>query len=199
MFNTETTINVSVRHDGRKTQVSVRWPTDDEWITYRRKKPLNVRFLGRGQTEQAPEAIEPDHQLYQTIQQNGAPALTPAEAKAVIDGISRCDVLNVDLGTDDATVEMDTIHGQVKHILKVPTMDQIREFQLTSHVTSQPSNRSMQIRNSVESAGRLWDKCAPKTEGYESAVPLLHKDIAIRNLIQAVEQEMVQGSEEQGF
>jgi hypothetical protein len=195
MFNVATDFNVDYRIDGKLTPVSVRWPTDEEWASYIRKKPNLFRVLSRGRTQPLPSPTEGDLELYQKIQLNGAPPLSGAEAEGLINGVARCEVMSLELGAEEATLVMDTKLGEVKHVLKIPSMDLIRKFQASAEITTRPQNQLIQVRRDADPAGQLWDKCSPKTEGYEGPVPLHHKDVVIRQVIEAVKDESQYGRE----
>jgi len=196
MFNVATDFNVDYRIDGKLTPVSVRWPTDEEWASYIRKKPNLFRVLSRGRTQPLPSPTEGDLELYQKIQLNGAPPLSGAEAEGLINGFSLCEVMNVELGAEEAIIQMDTQLGEVKHTLKIPSMEQVRKFQATAEITTRPQNQLIQVRHDATPAGQLWDKCSPRTEGYEGPIPLHHKDVAIRQVIEALKRESQYGREE---
>jgi hypothetical protein len=198
MFDSSTTITIGLRTTHGKTDITVRWPTDDEWAAHRRKRRIVQRNLGRGATETEVDTGEADARLYDAIKLNGAPPLSVGEANRIIDTISTCEVLNVDLHAEDAEVELQTVMGEVKHTVRIPTMDEVRMLQRATRLITLPYNRS-EIRTNLESSAGLWDKCAGRAEGYAGAVPNLHKDVAIRAVISAIEQEAVPKHDESGF
>ena len=188
MFDTTTTIVIGLRTSVGKTDVSVRWPTDEEWAAHRKRRKILLRQLGRGTTETGIDSGDADAKLYESIKLNGAPALSVAEASRIVETIATCDVLGVDLHAEDAEVALQTMMGEVKHTVRIPTMDQVRTLQRSTRLITLPYNRQ-EIRTNIESSAALWDQCAGRAEGYAGAVPNVHKDTAIRAGISAIEQE----------
>jgi len=198
MFDTTATITIGLRTSQGKADITVRWPTDEEWSAQRKRRKIFQRQLGRGAYEPEIDTAEGDAKLYEVIKLNGAPALDSAEATRIIDAIQRCEVMGVELRADDAEVDIDTMAGGVKHFLNIPTMAQVRALQKTSRLITLQYNRQQIITN-LEAAASLWDKCGGKVEGYAGAVPNIHKDAAIRAVISAIEQEATPKSDEANF
>jgi hypothetical protein len=198
MFDIDSTIEIAVRTASGKVPITIRWPSDDEWTTHRKKRKIVMRQFGRGISETDIESGDADLKLYQAITVNGNASLTIGEAGKIIEVISQCDVIGVDLGASEADVQLQILTGEVKHVLKVPTMDQVRELQRSTRIISLPYNRQ-EIRTNLDGAARLWDKCVSRTEGYQSSIPNIHKDVAIRAVINAIEQEVTAKYDEGNF
>lgn len=198
MFDTSTTITISLRTAGGKTDVTVRWPSDEEWAAHRKRRRLLQRQLGRGATETEIETSEADAKLYEAIKLNGAPPLSVAEAGKVVETIALCDVIDVRLNAEDAEVDLQTLMGPVKHTAKIPTMDQVKSLQRSTKFITLPYNRQ-EIRANLDSSASLWDQCGGRAEGYAGPVPNLHKDVAIRAVINAIELEAAPKYDESNF
>lgn len=198
MFDANTTITIGLRTTHGKTDITVRWPSDEEWSAHRKRRRIVQRTLGRGATETEVDTTEADAKLYDAIKQNGAPPLSVGEANRIIDAISTCDVLGVDLHAEDAEVQLNTVMGEVKHTVRIPTMDEVRTLQRSTRLITLPYNRS-EIRTNLDSSAALWDKCGGHAEGYAGAIPNLHKDVAIRAVISAIEQEAMPQNDEANF
>jgi hypothetical protein len=191
-------ITIDLRTSSGKAEITVRWPSDAEWGAHRKRRRILQRQLGRGATETEIDTGEADAKLYEAIKMNGAPPLSVAEASRIVDAISACDVLGVDLHAEDADVQLLILTGEVKHTVKIPTMDQVRTLQRSTRLITLPYNRQ-EIRTNLESSASLWDQCAGRAEGYSGAVPALHKDVAIRAVIAAIEQETTPKYDESSF
>jgi hypothetical protein len=199
MFNSDTTITLGgIRTSAGKADITVRWPTDEEWGTHRKRRKIMQVQLGRGQSETQIETGDADAKLYEAIKLNGAPPLTQAEATQIIGIIATCDVIDVELGADEGEVTLNTMMGETKHRLRIPTMDEVRTLQRSTRLIQHPYNRQ-EIKTNLEAAAALWDKCGGKGEPYEGAVPALHKDAAVRAVISAVEQEAMPKYDEANF
>ncbi|HEY1896749.1 MAG TPA: hypothetical protein VGG62_10775 [Terracidiphilus sp.] len=198
MFNTDSTITIGLRTATGKADITVRWPNDEEWAAHRRRRKIMQVQLGRGQTETQIDTGEADAKLYDSIKLNGAQALTQAEATRIIDTLATCDVIDVQLGAESADVTLNTLMGETKHTVRIPTMDEVRTLQKSTRLISLPYNRQ-EIRTNLDAAASLWDKCGGKGEAYEGPVPAVHKDSAIRAVISAIEQEAMPKYDESNF
>lgn len=199
MFDTTSTITLNLRIASiGRTDVTVRWPSDEEWAAHRKRTRMLMRQLGRGASEMETDTTAADSKLYEVIKLNGAPPLSEGEATTVIKAIGKCDVTKVDLGADAAEVEMQILTGRVKHMVRIPTMDEVRKLQKATRYINLPHN-AQQVQTNMEAAVALWDACHGKAEGYAGAVPGLHKDKAIREVIEEIEHETTAGYDEENF
>jgi hypothetical protein len=198
MFDIDSTIEIAVRTAAGKVPITIRWPSDEEWSAHRKRRKIVMRQFGRGISETDIESGDADLKLYEAITVNGTAPLTAGEAAKIIEAISQCDVIGVDLGASEAEVQLQVLTGEVKHVLRIPSMDQVRELQRSTRIISLPYNRQ-EIRSNLENSVRLWDKCFSRTEGYQNAVPNIHKDVAVRAVINAIEQEVTAKYDESNF
>jgi hypothetical protein len=181
-----------------KTDVTVRWPNDEEWASHRKRSKLMMRQLGRGASEMETDSSAADQKLYEAIKLNGAPPLSAGEATTVIKSIAKADVTRVELGTDQAEVELLILTGRVTHTVRIPTMDEVRKLQRTTRYITLPYN-CQEVRTNMEAAAGLWDACGGKAEGYTGIVPNLHKDVVIRQVINEIEHEATANYDEENF
>ncbi|HEX3340611.1 MAG TPA: hypothetical protein VHT68_15740 [Pseudolabrys sp.] len=189
MFEPDFTVTIGgFRTKEGKRDIVVRWPSDQEWSAHHKRTKLFQRNFGRGVGQSDLETGDADAKLYESIKMDGAPALTVGEASFLIKQINRCTVMNVELRDDDAEVQLETLAGEAKHTVRIPNMDEIRALQKTNKLMSLPNN-VQEIRTSMESSAALWDKCGGRVEGREGPVPIIYKDVAIRAVIQAIENE----------
>lgn len=199
MFDVNTTITIGpLRTAAGKLDITVRWPTDEEWAGHHKRRKMFQRQLGRGQTEYEIERGEADAKLYEAIKLNGAPPLTTGEAQFIIETISQAEILGVELRADDAEVLLNTSMGEATHVLRIPTFDEVRTLRRSNRVIAQLYNRQ-EIRTSLEASAALWDKCSVSSAGYSGPVPNIHKDAAIRAVIAAIEQEAAPKNDESNF
>jgi hypothetical protein len=197
--DTETTITRPLRTEAQGlTDISVRWPTDQEWADHRRRRRVIRRDLGRGSFENEVDNADGDAKLFEAIKQNGAPPLTGAEASQVIEWLGLCNVVDVKLGAQEAEVELVTNLGEVRHQLRIPTYEEVRKLNRSTRMISLPFNR-FEVRTYLEAGAELWDKCNGRGEGYKSVVPSLHKDTVIRAVIEAITQEASPRHDEPNF
>lgn len=181
-----------------KTQITVRWPTDEEWATHRKRSKLLMRQMGRSNSEMETDTSAADAKLYEAIKLNGAVPLSIGESTAVIKIIAECEVRGVTLGADDAEVQLQILTGRVKHTVRIPTMDEVRKLQRTTKYINMQYG-AQQVQTNMDAAAALWDACSGRAEGYVGAVPNLHKDKVIRAVIEEIENEMRPQHDETNF
>jgi len=75
--------------------------------------------------------------------------------------------------------------GQVVHLLKIPMQSDLMSFSRAAAPPIIEGRRSQEIRTYLEPSGELWDKIGRAEAGYaeKSAVPIVHKDAAITELL----------------
>lgn len=199
MFDTASTITIGLRVAGAgKTDITVRFPSDEEWAAHRHRSRMMMRQLGRGASEMENDTTVADGKLYEAIKLNGAPPLSPGEATSVVRAIAKCEVTRVDLGTDEAEAELQILTGRVKHTVRIPTMDEVRRLHRSTRYITLPYN-CQEVKTNLDAAAALWDSCGGKAEGYAGPVPNLHKDAVIRQVIQEIEQEATANYDEGNF
>ncbi len=173
--------------------VTMRWPTDQEWAVRSLARKFITRRLGRGKSEMiTPKPGEADRKLYEAISLNGSPSLTPAECSMMLEALGVCQVTGVEVEGNAATVTMNVCSGEVKHSLRVPTAEEMLEYKQAAFKQLDLAHGQMQTTFSPEAGARLWDKCEGKSgeEYYKGKVPGTHKSEAVRVVIEHVENHM---------
>jgi hypothetical protein len=190
-FDTQTEIAWKIRRtEGEQTAV-VRFPTDQEWVEYRRSLRIVQQNLGRGATETDINTAEPDLKLYQKIRLPESPDLSADEAVMLIGVVAHCNIQDVTLNMDEASVDLQVLKTfRVKHRLRIPTTAEVVQFKRAQgRQINLPHGRSQYILN-LHAGADLYDKCLLGTEGYANgSVPVLHRDAAMRAVISACEEQ----------
>lgn len=184
-FDTNIAIDIpNFRSAAGPVNLELRWPTDAEWSERARKRKLIVRQLGRGVSETMPETnSEADQKICQAIQKNGSNPLSAIEATAVLDTLAACDVMDVALEGDTAEVTLRVMGGRVRHRLKLPTAEQVFKFRRAAvRILNLPYNQQ-DLRIYLEPAVELWAAIGGASEDYASGIPSIHKDAAVRAVI----------------
>ena len=190
-FDTHAEIASRIRRTEGMQEIVVRWPSDQEWIEYRKAVPIKLHHLGRGMSEGEADSSAADLKLYDKIRVGNSPDLTPEEAEKMIGDVSRCDIMDVLMSTDDATVEMVICGGfRVRHTLRIPTTAETMQFKRArSRALQLPHGRQL-LRTNIQAGGELWTKCQKGAEGYANgSVPVLHQDAAVLAVINACDNE----------
>jgi hypothetical protein len=191
MFDITSQIEVESRPasiGGALQKIDVRWPTDQEWSTRQRARKIIIRNLGRGVKEYVPpEPTQADIDLFQKIALNGAPELTRGEAQQLLDTLATARVISVSIEGTTATVEMETLNGLVSHQMRVPMTDQVLAWRRSaSRILELPYN-SQEVRTTPDAGARLYDECGGTSKDYENAIPAIHKDAVVKNVIDYID------------
>jgi len=116
-----------------------------------------------------------------------------------VGALANCEIAGVEVEGQDATVEVIILTGTVFHTLKVPSAERVLKLNRSARVLNYPYN-IQRIRVGVMAGAEVWDKCGGRApEGYAGAVPAVHKDAAVRAVIEYIDREMGASNDEQGF
>jgi hypothetical protein len=182
-----------------RADITVQFPSDEQWLSHRKWRHVFQTQMGRGVAWTDIERGEADLKLYDLVKLNGAPPLSQDEATFVMERVEFCEVKSLEMGADEAVVEMEIVNSlRVKHTFQVPTMGMVRRLTRATRILSLPFNR-VEMKASLEMAARTWDECKGCAEGYIGPVPNIHKDVAIRAALQQIEDEAKPRSEEANF
>ena len=187
-FDADTDFVVPVRTDRGDEQITVRYPSEEQWTAWTRKKSTIVTMLGRGESQWEPERNEADAQLYNEIRCEGQPDLDNDEAATLIGILSKFEVRGVESeGNNELEIRAGVMGGQVTHRLKIPTAKQVAELNRhRSQIVSMPFNRQ-RIRTVLPPYVALWDKTKVVVEGYvNGSIPAIHKESAIRAVLEYI-------------
>jgi hypothetical protein len=203
MLDTNTPITIQCRTAaGGLIQIPLRWPTDEEWAERARgQKWLTVR-KGRGQSQTDLYPGESDLRLFEKIKQsdNGSapPVLSPGEATQVISALATCTTTDVTITGNDVTLTLETIHGEVQQSLRMPTADEVANLK-RSHFTKELPFNKVELVLNFNAMTKLWDTCGGKGIGYAGAVPAIHKEAVISELLQFLAREVSARTDEKDF
>jgi len=174
-----------------EVEITVRWPTDAEWLKRARARKVIMRKPRAGVNETVLPMPGPhDVELYESIKLNGAPAMTPAEADKVLNAMSRSEVTDVRLEGADAEVDMNVISGPVTLKLRIPTADEVIHLQRAAVRLLDLPFSQQEVRINPEPGGRLFDDCGGRSDDYPKGIPLTHKDTAVRAVIDYIDQRV---------
>lgn len=198
MFDSTAEIVVPARTGQGKQEIVMRWPTDEEWCERARRRKILISRLGRGVSETTIEPGDSDLRIFDKVKLNGAPPLTQGEATRVIETLAQCEATDCRLEGDEAVVELQVMGGSVKHRLRQPSADQVLALRRSVRVFDLPYNKQ-ELRIPLDVGARLWDECGGRSEDYSGPVPALHKDRAVREVIDCIDREMSAANDEGHF
>ena len=194
MFDTNATIKVNIRKDGKQQQFLFRFPTDEEWGDWYGKRKTFMHSRGQGESTLDIDSRAADESLYAKIR-TSEDGLDSSAASFVIDEIAKSDVTDAVMEGDQVVLTMRVAGNlDVEHVLRIPDTSDVFHFRKSAKVTMLQFGRQ-RIVNTLDPGVKLYNSCAVTTTGYESSVPALHKDAAIRAVIQLLENEANPGNE----
>src|SRR5512142_2912003 len=173
--------------DGVKT-IRVRFPSDDEWVERQRRRKVIVKNLGRQVSETLiPNNEDIDAALLAKVRTEEAPEVDAFESQKVIEQLATCDVDDVVLVGDSFRVVLRVLGGTVTHLLKMPSAKDVNTYRRGfARVLDLPFNRQ-ELTINVRAAADLWGKIVEATQGYAGDVPLIHKAVAVKAAIDALD------------
>jgi hypothetical protein len=193
-FSIENEFSFSLRLDSGPAAVVVRFPTDEDWARHAALCRTIFKNLGRGKSETEVDSAKADHALYNAVRVDGSPDLDAVEAGRIIELLGAFEIRDCRQEGDAYVIEA-MIHAQGVAIrLKAPTTKAVLDYRKRAfQLISLPHGRTQMISRLGE-AGELFDRCFVSAEGYDGPIPILHKDRALRAMIDYIETE-VDGSE----
>jgi hypothetical protein len=202
MFDAASEIEIGIYLASGAQSVTVRWPTDQEWAARARWRKIMVRRHPRGATEhQPPPPSEKDVALYEKVALNGVATVTKGEAHQIFDRLAVATVTGVEIEGHYAIVDLIVYTGEtVRHRVKIPTADQVISMRAAAlHMLDLPYNQQ-QLTIHLEPSARLWDDCQGSSEDYANGVvPAIHKDAAIRAVIDYLDHNLGPRRDDENF
>lgn len=173
-------------------KIPVRFPTDAEYITWRRGKKILQKDLGRRNFQIERTVPEPrDLALLTAIRKHKDGAvIDEADALVMINQLTDCDVPTRPVREGNAyLIEMKVLKRlETKHTLRIPSMKEMMSHQGSSVING--AYGYQEIRLNPQAAGDFYDRLAQGNEGYAGAVPVVHKAEALNVLLQEVQAAM---------
>ena len=186
-FDMNTDFVIPVMTESGKQKITVRYPVEDEWAEWTKRKGTIITNLGRGESLWEPEETDADVRLYNAIRCEGQPDLNTEEARAVIIVLTKFEVRGVESEGNELEVTAAVMGGEVTHRLKIPTAKQVAEFRrYSSQLIAMPFNRQ-RLKTMLKPGVKLWDTTLVSTSGYANgSIPAVHKDSAVRAVLEYV-------------
>ena len=191
MFDSRKEYEVRILSGGLKTCV-LKFPTDDQWIAHTRAQRTVRRMAGGLLTTEVPNAHRANLELFEAIRldKDGA-AFDEFDATKAIGRIERIEIVESERIGEEFAIRLKVPGGIVTHRLRVPTQADIVAYGRGS-VQRRDQRRESVTTVDLTPAGVLWNKVIAGIEGYAdgSMVPIIHKDAAIVEMLQAMEEAL---------
>ena len=173
--------------EGIKT-VTVRFPTDEEWVERQRRRKIIIKQLGRGISETViPSSEDADAELLAKLRVGDGPDVDAFEASRILEQLGQADVDDVVPEAGAFRVLVRVPGGITAHVLRMPSAKDVIEYRRAfARILDLPFNKQ-ELTVNLGAAGILYQKLCQGTEGYVGAVPIIHQAVAVKAAIDALE------------
>ena len=173
--------------EGTKT-VTVRFPTDEEWVERQRRRKIIIKQLGRGISETVvPSSEDADAELLSKLRVGDGPEVDAFEASRILEQLGQADVDDVVPEAGAFRVLVRVPGGVTAHVLQMPSAKDVIEYRRAfARILDLPFNKQ-ELTVNLGAAGILYQKLCQGTEGYVGAVPIIHQAVAVKAAIDALE------------
>lgn len=186
VFSTAAQFELKLRA-GAQTYTTA-FPSDDEWIARNRAVKTFIQRMGSG-TQTKTEGYEAaDGILFRLICPD-APAIDDYDANVLIGKLTKAEAGAAVPVPEGYQIPV-TVVGGIKtlHTLRVPSEREMRLYRRGAFVFVDLRHGRQELKTNPAAIGEFYDKLIVKSEGYEGAVPLVHKAAAIIELTQTVDE-----------
>ncbi|HWP84901.1 MAG TPA: hypothetical protein VNN17_06910 [Terriglobia bacterium] len=188
VFDVTRQVEIKLRSaDGTKT-ITVRFPTDEEWIERQRRRKIIIKQLGRGVSETViPGSEEADAELVAKLRVGDGPEVDAFEASRILEQLSQADVDDVIPEAGAFRVLVRVPGGITAHVLRMPSAKDIIEYRRAfARILDLPFNKQ-ELTVNLAAAGSLYQKLCKDTQGYAGAIPIVHQAVAVKAAMDALE------------
>lgn len=177
--------------------LTLRFPTDEQWIERQRSRKIIIKQLGRGKSETiVPDSSEFDAQLVAGLRSGDGPEIDGYEATTILERLGEAEVDEVETESGAFRIRLRVAGGITTHLVAMPSArDAIRFRRAFARVLDMPFNQQSLSVN-LQAAGDLYQRLCSEREGYAGAVPIIHQVAVVKAAIDALEAGMgVAGTE----
>lgn len=193
MFDMKAEIGLTLQSEEGPKKIVVRYPSDEQFMDWRRKKKVVQKDLGRRSFKIDPAKPEPaDLALLNAIRvDKDGPSIDEAEAYHIIGQLSECEVLSrPDREGASYIVKMKIMRKlMTAHTLRIPSVKERMDYQRDRSSVIFGQYGQQEIRINLRAAGDLYDKLKVAVTGYQGAIPVAHKAEIVNVLLQEIDAE----------
>jgi hypothetical protein len=169
-----------------KVHVTVRYPTDAEWIGRSKQVSLRNKKLSRTETEVIVEGAEKaDAALFDAIRIDNGDPLQDGEATFILRHLEEASIVG-DPEPDGASqwaIELDTPQGNTSFVLRTPSAREYLDYKPSSIVEVSGGTA---FRTNLKNIGDIYKRLVVNVAGYAAAVPIPHQEPVVKALMERV-------------
>lgn len=188
-FDTGRPISIRLRSAQGEKLVTVRFPTDAEWMERQRHRKVIIKQLGRGMSETTIQSSEEfDGSLVAKLRTEAdGTEIDPFEATYILNELSQADVDDVSQEGSAFRVTIRVPGVMVEHLVAMPTARDVTQYRRgAARVIDLPYNRQ-RIDVNLTAAAELYARIKQETKGYAASVPIIHQAVVISAVVEALE------------
>ncbi len=202
MLNTreDFTINLA-RKNAEPQRITVRWPSDSEWIAREEALIAPIR-MDRGETEvlgaNMDDVDAADLKLFRTIHKAGE--FSEDQALMFVDILSAGFLVDKQEGDEWTTVRLDAlgVNGVARmptvHYMKEPTYRVARRWKAEARSTT-TKGKIYKVRLNIRLAADMYNALLDHVDGYDGPVPIIHKSAVVQALFDRLAAKEAEDSE----
>ncbi len=193
MFDTTLDFKIKLPSPSGLVEVTVKFPTDDQWLEYHRGRRVIERDLGRGKTEPAVLGAEAAaERLFAQIKVDGD--LDRSQADLLIRRLADARVASVEDEGGQYRVTVRFLNMTGVHVLKMPSALQMKQAEAATRVVNEKYG-AVEIMVNLKVFADLYGEMLVSAEGYSSSAPLLHKHAVVQAVLSEVREAMSGGED----
>src|SRR3989304_1089900 len=188
VFDADRQVEIKLQSAEGTKAVTVRFPTDEEWVERQRRRKIIIKQLGRGISETVvPNSEDSDAILLAKIRVGDGQEVDGFEATRILEQLSQADVDDVVTEAGTFRVLLRVPGGLTAHVLRMPSAKDVIEYRRAfARILALPFNKQ-ELTVNLSAAGALYGKLFQQSEGYAGAVPIFHQAVAVKAAIDALE------------
>lgn len=188
VFDADRHVEIKLQSAEGTKAITVRFPTDEEWIERQRRRKIIIKQLGRGVSETVvPGSEDADAELLARLRVGDDQDVDAFEATRILEQLSQAEVDDVIPEAGAFRVLVRVPGGTTIHILRMPSAKDVIEYRRAfARILDLPFNKQ-ELTVNLAAAGDLYKKLCQSTEGYAGAVPIIHQGVAVKAAIDALD------------
>ena len=189
VFDAGRPIRIRLNAGADKKEIALRFPTDEEWVEWRRKRKVIIKQLGRGKSEtMVPASEDVDADLVEKLRNAGdGPQVDVYEAAMLVDQLSKAEVDDVLEFPGGLHVELRVPGGITRHDIQMLSAKDLLQYRKAfARVLDLPYNKQ-ELTINLPAAGELYQKLNGKSDDYAGAPPIIHQAAVIKAAVDAIE------------
>jgi hypothetical protein len=180
-----------VRPEG-DLSITLRFPTDDEWIERSRRRKSRSRNLGNGKMQNIPQGPDPkDADLVKNLIVGEALDFDVHEAKRILDRLSTAAV-DGDIVREGANlrIPLKVFSAPTVHVIRIPSERERGEFLQASGVPTVSQGNIDTYGFNLGAAAELYPKLRKEAIGYVGNVSVVHALAILTAAFEFIDQEI---------